>query len=211
MCKRSSTYKCLGRAYTRHPAGGWKVAQPHPWGRITFWRALGSNHLLKRTEPWFWIKITTVIVVVVIIIKGRENSRCDYSGAEVRDRFRSLDSSFLFRDWKHHYLLKKKKKNSSAHHNIQCVCLKPNLVLTLVKWVKFKLTINTRVQAGASIFVQKNTSIIQCGLRAKEWKGLSLKRLIHLIPNHWIRGIPGRAGSGYRLGYKDFWQKARAW
>lgn len=143
--------------------------------RITFCRALGSNHLLKRTEPWFWIKITTTTIVVVIsiiiTIKGRENSRCEYSGAEVRDY-----SSFLFRDQKHHYLLKKKKKHlyqpisntSSAHHKIQCVCLKPNLVLTLIKWVRFKLTINTRVQGGASIFVQKNTSIIQCGLRAKE-------------------------------------------
>lgn len=53
-----------------------------------------------------------------------ENSRCYYSVTEVRDQFRSLDSSFLLRGWKYHYLLKKKRLYqpilNTSQHNIQC-------------------------------------------------------------------------------------------
>lgn len=84
------------------------------------------------------------------------------------------------------------------------MCLKPNLVLTVLRWVKFKLTINTRVQGVDINLCSKEHFDNSMWIEGKGMKGLSLKRLIHLIPSDWIRGIPKRAGSGYRLGYTDF-------
>lgn len=71
VCKRSSTYKCLGSVYTRQPDGGWKVAQPvlgegFPseglWVQTTYWKEL---------SPGFGIKTTTTSTTVITIKGGR--------------------------------------------------------------------------------------------------------------------------------------------